>query len=175
MTSQSDKRTLSEPVACTKWDFSCVYTFRHCARYCQKFFFKNFCRTRVLFVGQLIALFWTSGDVCPGFQSQGGSLTCTLSCLRNSPQIHLWCETCWLYQRWRAEWVLHPFCPSECLSTIDIMLNFDGDCNGDGHSVGMFKHSLFLQWMDSETTPHWMNTFLCYSYRTKHRTRRNFQ
>ena len=26
-------------------------------------------------------LFWTSGDVCRGFQSQGG-VTCTLSCLR---------------------------------------------------------------------------------------------
>ena len=33
------------------------------------FFFFNFWRTRVLFVGPLIPLFWTSGDVCPGFQS----------------------------------------------------------------------------------------------------------
>ena len=24
-------------------------------------------------------LFWTSGDVCPGFQCQGGSLACVLS------------------------------------------------------------------------------------------------
>ena len=31
-----------------------------------------FCRTQVLFVGPLIPLFWTSGDVCPGFQNQGG-------------------------------------------------------------------------------------------------------
>ena len=30
------------------------------------FFFLKFCR------GPLIPLFWTSGDVCPGFQSQGG-------------------------------------------------------------------------------------------------------
>ena len=30
------------------------------------------------FVGPLIPLFWTSGDVCPGFQSQGRFLTCTL-------------------------------------------------------------------------------------------------
>ena len=30
------------------------------------------------FVGQLITLFWTSGDVCNEFQSQGGSLTCML-------------------------------------------------------------------------------------------------
>ena len=30
-------------------------------------------RTSVLSVGQLILLFWTSGKVCTGFQSQGGS------------------------------------------------------------------------------------------------------
>ena len=45
------------------------------------------------FVGPLIPLFWTSGDVCPGFQSQGG-LDCMLSCLSAIPQIHLWCDTC---------------------------------------------------------------------------------
>ena len=45
------------------------------------------------FVGPLIPLFWTSGDICPGIQSQGG-LTCTLSCLGAVPQIHLWCDTC---------------------------------------------------------------------------------
>ena len=28
----------------------------------------------------LIPLFWTSGDVCPGFQSQGGPLACFLTC-----------------------------------------------------------------------------------------------
>ena len=36
------------------------------------FFLNNFCKAQVLFVGPLIPLFWTSGDVCPGFQSQGG-------------------------------------------------------------------------------------------------------
>ena len=36
-------------------------------------FFKNiFWRTQVLFVGPLIPLFWTSGDVFSGFQSQSG-------------------------------------------------------------------------------------------------------
>ena len=35
------------------------------------FISKNF-RGHVLFVGPLIPLFWTSGAVCPGFQSQGG-------------------------------------------------------------------------------------------------------
>ena len=39
-----------------------------------------FWRTRVLFVGPLIPLFWTSGDICPGFQSQVG-VACTLSSL----------------------------------------------------------------------------------------------
>ena len=36
----------------------------------QFFFFLNFWRTWVLFVGPLIPLFWTSGDVSSGFQSQ---------------------------------------------------------------------------------------------------------
>ena len=30
-------------------------------------------------MGPLIPLFWTSGDVCPGFQSQGGSPACFLT------------------------------------------------------------------------------------------------
>ena len=47
-------------------------------------FLKNFWRTWVLFVGPLIPLFWTSGDVCPGFQSQGGSLVCMLPCLHTT-------------------------------------------------------------------------------------------
>ena len=38
-------------------------------------------RTSVLFLGTVIALFWISGDICPAFQSQGGSLTCVLPCL----------------------------------------------------------------------------------------------
>ena len=54
------------------------------------FFKKTFCRTWVLFVGPLVPLFWTSPDICPGFQSQGGSL-CMLSHLCD-PQIHLWCD-----------------------------------------------------------------------------------
>ena len=35
-------------------------------------FVLNFWRTHFLFVGPLIPLFRTYGDVCPGFQSQGG-------------------------------------------------------------------------------------------------------
>ena len=33
-------------------------------------------------MGPLIPLFWTSGDVCPGCQSQSGSLACMLPHLR---------------------------------------------------------------------------------------------
>ena len=37
------------------------------------FFLKNFFVGHMsLFAGPLIPLFWTSGDICPGFQSQGG-------------------------------------------------------------------------------------------------------
>ena len=36
-------------------------------------FSKNVCRTLVPVVGPLVSLFWTSGDICPWFQSQGGS------------------------------------------------------------------------------------------------------
>ena len=32
-------------------------------------------------MGLLIPLFWTSGDVYPGFHSQGGSLACFLACV----------------------------------------------------------------------------------------------
>ena len=39
-------------------------------------------RISVCFVGPLISLFWTSGDVCPGLQSQAGSLACVL------PRLH---------------------------------------------------------------------------------------
>ena len=49
-----------------------VSTGRQYRIYLFIYFFKIFCRTQVLFVGPLIPLFWTSGDVCPGFQSQGG-------------------------------------------------------------------------------------------------------
>ena len=52
-------------------------------------------------MGPLIPLLWTSGDICPGFQSQGASLFCMLSCLCD-PQIYIWCNTCWLYRGQQA-------------------------------------------------------------------------
>ena len=33
------------------------------------------------FVKQVIPLFWTSGDVCPGFQNQGESIAYFLGCV----------------------------------------------------------------------------------------------
>ena len=36
------------------------------------FFFLSFCWTHVLFLGPLVPLFWISGDVSSGFQSQSG-------------------------------------------------------------------------------------------------------
>ena len=41
-------------------------------------FLKRFLEDTSLSMGPLIPLFWTSGDVCYGFQSQGGFLTCVL-------------------------------------------------------------------------------------------------
>ena len=56
-------------------------------------FFKNFWRTWVLFMEELILLFCTSGDVSSGFQS----LICTWwrHMCYTFPKIHLWCDTCW--------------------------------------------------------------------------------
>ena len=47
-------------------------------------FFLNFGRRKVFSVEPLISLFWISGDVCPGLQSQGGSLACVLSHLHST-------------------------------------------------------------------------------------------
>ena len=68
--------------------------------FCWFFFKKKIWRTHVLFVGPLIPLFWTSGDVSPGFQSQGGSLTCVLLRLHtmnssDSPLLRHLLTSCW--------------------------------------------------------------------------------
>ena len=44
--------------------------------------FENFWRTSVLLVGRVTSLLWTFYGICPGFQSQRGSLTCVLHRLR---------------------------------------------------------------------------------------------
>ena len=45
------------------------------------FFQNKIWRTCIFFVGALIPLFWTSNDICPGFQSHSGSLVCFLACV----------------------------------------------------------------------------------------------
>ena len=62
---------------------------------CQQWHSFNCWRTSVLFVGPLIPLFWTSGDICPGFQSQCEWLACFITCIQWISQIHLWRKTCW--------------------------------------------------------------------------------
>ena len=72
-----------------------------------------FWRTQVLFLGPLMPLFWTSGDVYPGFETQGGSLACVLSRLCD-PEIHFWCNTCWLFRGQRGSL----FDPHTCRSCV---------------------------------------------------------
>ena len=55
-------------------------------------FSKKFLEDISHFRGVTNTPFWTSGDVCLGFQSQGGSLY-VLS-RSSDPHIYLWCDTC---------------------------------------------------------------------------------
>ena len=81
------------------WSF---LSFLHMELLLAFFFFKIFSRTLVLFVGPLTLLVWTSGDICPGFQSQGG-----FSCLHAlSPQIDLWRDTCWPLGGQHGSWAI---------------------------------------------------------------------
>ena len=71
-----------------------------------RFFLKFFWRT-VLFVGPLMYLSWTSGDVCHGFQSQGGSHACMLQIAMDSSDSPL----VWhLLTSWWPAW--QPSCSS---------------------------------------------------------------
>ena len=76
----SDPRTVTSGQYASYWN---AFLFKRKINLTKSFFLLNFWRILVLFVGPLIwcALFCTSGYVCPGFQSQGGSLTCMLHCL----------------------------------------------------------------------------------------------
>ena len=50
--------------------------------YFDQFYIKIFLEDKGPFPGATDTPLWAFGDVCPGFQSQGGFLACTLSCLR---------------------------------------------------------------------------------------------
>ena len=57
---------------------------------------KRFLRTSDIFGRPLLPMFWTSGNICFGFQIQGRSphLYASLSVYKDS-QVHLWCKTYW--------------------------------------------------------------------------------
>ena len=61
-----------------------LFLFQFCTQFMfinvgiQQTFLRKNLEDIILFVGPLIPLFWISGDIHPGFQSQGGSLTCIL-------------------------------------------------------------------------------------------------
>ena len=55
-------------------------------------------------------LFWTSCDACSGFQSLEASLASVLSHLCD-PQIHLSCDTCWLYGGRLISWAFLIYIP----------------------------------------------------------------
>ena len=106
--------------------------------------FFNFWRTHVLFVGPLIPQFRTSGDVCPGFQSQGGYHLHTFLSVRyssDSPLVwHL--PTSW----WPAWW---PIAFPTCISR-GRMLGFERGISRSEHRRS--THSAI--------DPLWMNTGL---------------
>ena len=64
-------------------------------------FFLNFCGIQVLFVGPLIPLFWTSGDICPGFHWYPcfGLLVTSALGFTDTPVLDFW---------WHLPWVSKP-------------------------------------------------------------------
>ena len=71
-------------------------------------FLKHFWRTWVLFVGPLIPLFWTSGDISSRFQSQSGQPYLHLAevYMLYVPQIYFWCDTCQPFGGQHGSWTI---------------------------------------------------------------------
>ena len=68
-------------------------------------FFLKFMEDVSPFVVPLVPLFWSSGDICPGFQVMANpSLICFLTCVQWIPQINLWCNTCWPLDGQHGSW-----------------------------------------------------------------------
>ena len=60
-----------------------LHIWDHCSHYKDSFIFNIYRRHQSFFVGSPISLFWSSGNVCPGFQSHGGSsLAGILACMQ---------------------------------------------------------------------------------------------
>ena len=88
LTSQQQRRLR----ICSLWHLVLVPDWEHMVL--ETFSFK---KISVLFVGQLIPLFWTSGDICPGFQSQSGSphLRVPSPACNGILRFTFWCNICW--------------------------------------------------------------------------------
>ena len=106
-------------------------------------FKKKFWKTYVLFVGLLIPLFWTSGDVSPGFKARvDPSFACSVACMQWIPEIHLWCNTCWcLGGQHGSQWHSLYACSR------DRMLGFDRET-----SYTVSRHALVF-WLDESFEP----------------------
>ena len=73
--------------------------------------------TQVLLLEPLIPLFWTSGDIYPVFQSQGGSPTCMFPCLHTIDSSHSPLVLNLLTVQ-RSAWQLSLFDPDTCRSCV---------------------------------------------------------
>ena len=149
MKSECDEVWLKFSIMCMVENFHYIsVTLGHmktssCLFYCctENLTFFNFWRTHVLFVGPLIPLFWTSGDVCPGFQSQGGSrLHAFLPASYSSDSPLVW----HLLTAWQPAW--RPVTLPTCISR-GRMLGFE---RGISHSeqrcsthLGRLYHPIF--------------------------------
>ena len=88
-------------------------------------------------MGPLILLFWTSGNVSPGFKARvDPSLACFVTCMQWIPEIHLWCNTCWLYGGQHGSWAFSIHVPADVSASIQII---------DDHLDGMRLIFIYIQ------------------------------
>ena len=82
-------------VVSTLRKLKCMHPHKKVLKNFKRKFGLKFLRTSVLFVGPLIPLFWTSGDIAQISKSGWISYLCASLPCQWIPQIHLWCDTCW--------------------------------------------------------------------------------
>ena len=90
--------------SCCTLNYICEYTSLGIIKIINNiFFFKSFWRTHVLFWGPLVPLFWISGDVSSGFQSQSGFCLIRYFCggkCNKQYQQYLKNYPCDVYMKW---------------------------------------------------------------------------
>ena len=86
-------------------------------------------------MGLLILLFWTSDDICSGFQSQGGPLLCAFSLVLSSDSPLLW----HLLVSWWPAWQPNLFHPRTSRSCI-LCLAYVHTCLCTMHSPPWVQH-----------------------------------